>query len=287
MNKGKFYTNTHAHAYIHSHFGSSLKCSMCSENLRSQPKAVYDPPLLIGNEYIYLPIVVSYLRSPSQLFQLARWHASNLPEHAICLKLTSHTRNITHPAQHMLVDAKFMPRAYLRRFRSLQELAVDMFDYETAEDTDLEDLVKEHGWLSMFYCVAPSALGSLLESGAFPKLVQLKVEVGGYHAGKPVTYVDDEDETDVDDATQDYMYFTWVHQLALSIVRSIRSGSTPSLCAFCLSDNFGLAYFDNILHPGSHLPRPLRQVGDQQTDIIRYELIQTLERSLPSLPSPN
>ena len=58
----------------------------------------------------------------------------------------------------MLVDAKFMPRAYLWRFRSLQELAVDMFDCETAEDTDLEDLVQEHARLSMFYCVAPSAL---------------------------------------------------------------------------------------------------------------------------------
>ena len=122
-------------------------------------------------------VIASYDRFPhvGRLIQLGKWFSVCMRQQVKGLALRA--PRITGTTMEMIVDSRFAPKSYLQCFRGLERLWLDIFDEKSAMDPP------EH---TMYYFVVPSAIGVLLEKGAFPNLRSLEILVGVYHAGELV-----------------------------------------------------------------------------------------------------
>ena len=215
--------------------------------------------------------VASFSRFPhvGRLIELGKWFSSNLPQHIRQLRLQQPveqkpTNDAGGARMKMIVGTGFAPRSYLLRFRELRQLSVDLFDGESVT-RELILAGQDGPRMSMYYIAVPAALGRLLETGSFPKLRTLEINMGGYHSGE---FKNEEEEPNMEDATKPFWYYTWVHQLALKIICAVDSGATPLLCNVSINDNFDTAYYDDF----GFKEERMRQAGDPQTTQLRNEL---------------
>ena len=218
--------------------------------------------------------ITSFLKCPSvaKLICASTWWYQHAPEHVRHLSLRpiecDDRDNHSYDPSRMMVQDHFLPRAYLRRFSRLSILEIEIWD---------EDASYAGPRLTMYYLTVAGALGSLLETGAFPELNSLLITTGGYHTGELVHARDIKRDKagrsprPMENPKSEFWFYTWVHQLAISIVGAVRSGAAPNLRNVCINDNFGCAYFG---------PRPCewRRPADPQTKSIRSELSQITEK---------
>lgn len=221
-------------------------------------------------------VVVTFLDSLSAacLIQVGSWWFQSMPEFVECLKLGGYSDR--SQGMGMLVGKGFSPRPYLRRFCRVKQLVLDIWD----EESETTELSRSGPRATMYYVAVVGALSSLLESGAFPALRDLEVVFGGYHAGELVdaTFAEtgqDEVGEMMRDHQNAFWYYTWLHQLALSVVRSVDCGASPLLCNISFRDNFEKSYFSNCDSCADYQ----RHAGDPQTEKIRAELQRVTEQA--------
>eukprot|EP00930_Biecheleria_cincta_P015034 TRINITY_DN12678_c0_g1_i2.p2 TRINITY_DN12678_c0_g1~~TRINITY_DN12678_c0_g1_i2.p2 ORF type:complete len:145 (+),score=24.70 TRINITY_DN12678_c0_g1_i2:354-788(+) len=120
---------------------------------------------------------------------------------------------------------------------------------------------------TMYYTVVAGALGSLLETSTFPTLQKLWINGGVSHFGEWVPELRaGTDMRDMENVEHAFWYFTWVQQLAMSIIRAVRTGSAPLLRDIVIYDNAGCAFFCTN-------PERMRCAADPQTPQIREQLM--------------
>jgi len=101
----------------------------------------------------------------------------------------------------------------------------------------------------------------------------LQFSVGAFHSGIPAELEDYQETGDViEDITKPFWFYTWLHQLALSIIRALDSNSLPVLGHLRIADNLDGAYFCNC-----GLSHRQRNPGDPQTAVIREKLARVLK----------
>jgi hypothetical protein len=181
------------------------------------------------------------------------WWAANMPEYVTQLSLLPQyvrffggvPSTVRSPDFRMLVQANFVPRAYLRRFCRLRVLRVHLWEGPTMYSIRPTRLyVMNFAQHIKYYVTVAGALGSLLETGSFPELCTLRIATVGYHSGALVDADDRSYGEMMEDPSKPFVFYTWINQLALSIVRAVHGSGAPNLRHICLNDDFECAYFE-------------------------------------------
>ena len=115
----------------------------------------------ISQEAWYVIASYDYFPHVGRLIQLGKWFSVCMRQQIKGLALFGPLETMRSTTMEMIVDARFVPKNYLQCFRGLERLWLDIFDERSAMD------LPEH---TMYYFVVPSAIGVLLEKGAFPNL---------------------------------------------------------------------------------------------------------------------
>jgi hypothetical protein len=209
-------------------------------------------------------IIAGFLWGPSvgRVICAGNWWARNIPEHVWHLSLlpqylrfyprqAGDYRDYEYDDFRMLVeDHTLLLRAYLRRFRRVRILEVSLLDEPSASDDGaIARIAARH---RLYYVTVTGALGSILESGYLPLLSTLTIIFGAHHIGVNFLqmvhpYNDDFYTNTLEDVLRDptkpFVFYPWMHQLALSIVRAVHGNGAPRLRHICLKDTFGFLYF--------------------------------------------
>lgn len=166
-----------------------------------------------------------------------------------------------------LVDGHLSPKPFLRKFRALKKLRVD---FVPSEDDS-----------SVYYLVVPSAIGLLLETGAFPHLQTLIINLG-YDFGECADGSGPSNIFDGSNLDEPFSYHAWVHQLAISIVRAIDSRSTPGLTQVSLvgDRHGGMAYYCSCGLANADLSYMMNRCRDTQTKMLQGQLDRCISKSV-------
>jgi len=245
--------------------------------------------------------------SACQLLQVDKQCFKSLPEHVeeLCLRpgckpktKRSRKRKCTLDAykqsalQEMIHTVHYAPREYLKRFGRLKRLVLDLMDEELDDELDDElvaDGQKDHH-VSRGYFSVVSALGVLFDHGTFTELRRLEITVGVYHSGqfkhrRQCSLLTVEGSAfcnchrkvgaegkaasieEMEDWDRPFWFYSWLHQLAFSIIQATKKESLPLLRHVCITDNCECAYFCNCGHGCAY-----RRPGDPYIAQIRAEL---------------